>query len=180
MVKERTLVIYVQLLCQIKTKDLSYEYTFLLLGHFKNNSPKENLYLVLIVRVGQNLGTNHWTIGFSRTPKTGPYLCHIHGHLVACLRQSSPFGPVLGQLLKVCVLSGSVVQDYLQSPGSMIKSLPAEQETWVPSLGWEEPLEKEMAIHSSILVWEIPWTEETGGLQATGSQSQTRLSGNAR
>ena len=79
----------------------------------------------------------------------------------------------------MCVLSGSVVQDYLQSPGSMIKNLPAEQETWVPSLGWEDPLEKEMAIHSSILVWEIPWTEETGGLQATGSQSQTRLSGNA-
>ena len=61
----------------------------------------------------------------------------------------------------------------------MIKNLPAEQETWVRSLGWEDPLEKEMAIHSSILAWEIPWTEETGGLQAMGSQSQTRLSGNA-
>ena len=43
-------------------------------------------------------------------------------------------------------------------------------ETWVPSLGWEDPLEKRMAIHSSILVWKIPWTEKPGGLQSTGSQ----------
>ena len=47
---------------------------------------------------------------------------------------------------------------------------------WVRSLGWEEPLEKEMATHSSILAWGIPWTEEPGGLQSTGSLSQTRLS----
>ena len=44
------------------------------------------------------------------------------------------------------------------------------QKTWVPSLGWEDPLEKEMATHSSILAWEIPWTEESGGLQSMGSQ----------
>ena len=41
-------------------------------------------------------------------------------------------------------------------------------ETWVGSLGWEDPLEKEMATHSSILAWRIPWTEELGGLQSTG------------
>ena len=51
-----------------------------------------------------------------------------------------------------------------------IKCLPAMQETWVPSLGWEDPLEKEMATHSSILAWRIPWTEEPGELQSTGSQ----------
>ena len=51
-----------------------------------------------------------------------------------------------------------------------IKHLPAMQETWVQSLGWEDPLEKEMATHSSILAWRIPWTEEPGGLQSTGSQ----------
>ena len=51
-----------------------------------------------------------------------------------------------------------------------VKNLPAMQETGVPSLGWEDPLEKEMAIHSSILAWEIPWTEEPGGLQSMGSQ----------
>ena len=44
------------------------------------------------------------------------------------------------------------------------------QETWVQSLGWEDPLEKEMATHFSILAWEIPWTEEPGGLQSMGSQ----------
>ena len=44
------------------------------------------------------------------------------------------------------------------------------QETWVLSPGWEEPLEKEMASHSSILAWKIPWTEEPGGLQSKGLQ----------
>ena len=51
-----------------------------------------------------------------------------------------------------------------------IKHLPAMRETRVRSLGWEDPLEKEMATHSSILAWIIPWTEEPGGLQSTGSQ----------
>ena len=51
------------------------------------------------------------------------------------------------------------------------------QETWVQSLGWEDLLEKEMANHSSILAWEIPWTEEPGGLQSMGSEkSRTQLS----
>ena len=52
----------------------------------------------------------------------------------------------------------------------MLKNPPAMQETQVLSLGWEDPLEKEMAIHSSILAWEIPWTEEPGGLQSMGLQ----------
>ena len=52
----------------------------------------------------------------------------------------------------------------------MVKSLPAMQETWVQSLGQEDHLEKEMATQSSILAWRIPWTEEPGGLQFTGSQ----------
>ena len=53
--------------------------------------------------------------------------------------------------------------------GSVVKHLPAVQEmqeTWVPSLGWEDPLEKGMATHASILAWKIPWTEEPGGLQS--------------
>ena len=49
-------------------------------------------------------------------------------------------------------------------------------ETWVQSLGREDPLEKEMAIHSSTIAWKSPWTEEPGRLQSTGSQSRTRLS----
>ena len=52
----------------------------------------------------------------------------------------------------------------------MVKNLNAMQETWVQSLGREDPLEKGMASHSSILAWRIPWTEEPGGLQSVGSQ----------
>ena len=59
----------------------------------------------------------------------------------------------------------------------MVKNLPAMQETWVRSLGWEDPLEEDMATHSCILAWRIPWTEEPGGLQSTGvAKSQTRQS----
>ena len=57
----------------------------------------------------------------------------------------------------------------------MIKNPPAKQETWVRSLGREDPLEEEMATHSSILVWKIPQTEELGRLQYAGSQSWTGL-----
>ena len=51
-----------------------------------------------------------------------------------------------------------------------LKRLPAMRETWVLSLSQEDPLEKEMATHSSILAWRIPWTEEPGGPQSMGSQ----------
>ena len=51
-----------------------------------------------------------------------------------------------------------------------IKNPPAMQETRIWSLGWEDPLEEEMAAHSRILAWEIPWTEESAGLQSMGSQ----------
>ena len=59
----------------------------------------------------------------------------------------------------------------------MVKNLPAMQEIWAQPLGWQDPLEKEMATHSSILAWRSPWTEEPGGLQSMGSQkSWTPLS----
>ena len=51
-----------------------------------------------------------------------------------------------------------------------VKNLPAMQETWVWSLGWEDPLEKGMATFSNILAWRIPWKKELGGLQSTGLQ----------
>ena len=63
----------------------------------------------------------------------------------------------------MCFINASLV-------AQSVKNLPAMQETWVRSLGWENPLEKEMATHSSILAWEILWTEEPGGLQCMGSQ----------
>ena len=52
----------------------------------------------------------------------------------------------------------------------LVKNPPAMWETWVQSVAWEDPLEKEMATHSSILAWKIPWTEEPRGLQSMGSQ----------
>ena len=55
-----------------------------------------------------------------------------------------------------------------------VKNLPAMKEIQVQSLGWEDPLEEEMATHSSTLALEIPWTEEPGGLQSTGLQSWTQ------
>ena len=61
------------------------------------------------------------------------------------------------------VFGGSLV-------AQMVRNLPAMKETWVCSLGQEDPLEKEMATHSSILAWEIPWIEEPGGLQSMGLQ----------
>ena len=58
----------------------------------------------------------------------------------------------------------------LPQVAQMVKNLPAMQEVRAQSLGWEDPLEKGMATHSTILAWRIPWTEEPGGLQSTGSQ----------
>ena len=57
----------------------------------------------------------------------------------------------------------------------IVKNPPIMQEAWVPSQGWEDPLEKGTATHSSILAWRIPWTDETGRLQSMGLQSQTLL-----
>ena len=64
---------------------------------------------------------------------------------------------------KVHIVKASLVDQ-------MVKNLPAMWETWVQSLGWEDPLKKEMATHSSILAWRIPWTKEPGRLQSKGSQ----------
>ena len=57
-----------------------------------------------------------------------------------------------------------------------VEHLPTMRETWVQSLGQEDPLEKEIVTHSSTLAWKMPWTEEPGRLQSMGSQSWTRLS----
>ena len=59
--------------------------------------------------------------------------------------------------------------DWTSLVAQMVKNLPAMGETWVRFLGWEDPMEKKMATHSSILVWRIPWTEQPGGLQSIGS-----------
>ena len=71
--------------------------------------------------------------------------------------------PEGGVLLKINHIRVSLV-------AQRVKNLPAMQETWVQSLGWEDPLENGMATHSSILAWRIPWADEPGGLQSMGSQ----------
>ena len=72
---------------------------------------------------------------------------------------------------------GTCQENLLGFPGgSVVKNLPAKQETQVQSLGWEDPLEKGIAIYSSILAWTIPWTEEPGGPQSMELQRWTRLS----
>ena len=71
---------------------------------------------------------------------------------------------------KLCFIS------LLSLVAQLVKGPPAMQETWIQSLGWEDPLEEGMATHFSILAWRIPWTEEPGGLQSVGLQSWTQLS----
>ena len=80
--------------------------------------------------------------------------------------------------MQVWSLVAQLVKNFGSSAGKekLVKNLPTMQETQVQFLGWEDPLEKEMAIHSCILAWRVPWTEEPGRLQSMGSQSQTGLS----
>ena len=74
-------------------------------------------------------------------------------------------------ILNICFLYYKVPVYYLASlVAHTVKSLPTMRETQVQSLGQEDPLEKEMATHSSTLAWKIPWTEEPGRLQSMGSQ----------
>ena len=77
---------------------------------------------------------------------------------------------VIVQSLDHVQLCNSINYSRTSLVAQRLKRLPAMWETWVRSLGQEDPLEKEMATHSSIPAWRIPWTEEPGGLQSMGSQ----------
>ena len=68
--------------------------------------------------------------------------------------------------LLICILYHTLTSLVAQT----VKRLSTVRETWVRALGWEDPLEKEMAIHSTTIAWKIPWTEEPGRLQSMGSQ----------
>ena len=80
------------------------------------------------------------------------------------------------QITEFILVGFQLSKNMLPTPASLVgqrlKCLPAMWETWVQSLGWEDPLEKETATHSSIHAWKIPWTEEPGGV----AKSRTRLS----
>ena len=93
-----------------------------------------------------------------------------------CCRKGRPLpGPKCGLLYNT--QKWTVQEDKWNSlAAQLVKNLPAMQETWVWSLGWEDPLEKEMAIHSSILAWKIPWTESLAGYSPWNLKSQTRFS----
>ena len=96
-------------------------------------------------------------------------------------RYSCTMGEWLGQETKLllCALRCAVTRSEARRASlatQWVKSLPAVRKSRVQSLDWEDPLEKEMAAHSSIPTWRIPWTVEPGGLQSMGHKSRTRLS----
>ena len=90
------------------------------------------------------------------------------GHARGMSHSQTPFLPHVHGAETSLTLRGSWITPSLIA--QLVNHLPAVQETWVRFLGREDPLEKEMATHSSILAWRIPWTEEPGGLQSMGSQ----------
>ena len=90
------------------------------------------------------------------------------GHARRMSHSQTPFLPHIHGAETSLTLRGSWITPSLIA--QLVNHLPAVQETWVRFLGREDPLEKEMATHSSILAWRIPWTEEPGGLQSMGSQ----------
>ena len=73
-------------------------------------------------------------------------------------------------IVTLILMYTSIINCWLPLVAQMSKILPKMQQTWIRSLGQEDPLEKEMAAHSSILAWRIPWTEKPGGLQTMESQ----------
>ena len=81
---------------------------------------------------------------------------------VLCCLDCKYLAPEIIHILLLIIRASLVTQT--------VKNLPAIWESWVQSLGWEDPLEKEKATHSSILAWKIPWTEEPGVLQSMGLQ----------
>ena len=100
------------------------------------------------------MGSSPW--GRKESDTTERLHFHFHFHLLLILL-----------IFSLCI-SSSVRCTWVSPVAQRLKHLPAMRETWVRSLGWEDPLEKEMAPHSSSLAWRIPWTEEPGGLQSIG------------
>ena len=74
-------------------------------------------------------------------------------------------------LLCISLIISNVSHLWVFLVAQVVKNLPARQETWVQSLGWEDPRKEGLATHASILAWRIPWTEELGGLQSMGWES---------
>ena len=94
----------------------------------------------------------------------------IHVGLPACSLREKVVGPYYTSTVSTCPFVICILNKWTSLVAQMVKLLPTMWETWVQSLGQEDPLEKETATHSSILAWKIPWMEEPGGLQSMGSQ----------
>ena len=90
-------------------------------------------------------------------------LIHILPRYSSIIIQKSPNSNALSFEIPTQICCASLL-------AQLVQNLPAMKETWIRFLGGKDPLEKEMATHSSILAWKIPWTEEPGGLQSMGSQ----------
>ena len=103
-----------------------------------------------------------WCSAFFIVQLSHPYM--TTGKTIALTRQTF-VGEVISLLFNML---SKLVITFLSLVAQRLKHLPAMQETWVQSLGQEDPPEKEMATHSSIIAWRIPWVEEPGGLQSTG------------
>ena len=120
-------------------------------------------------------------INFKVTNQTSPYLEILFFHVYSLYKQCNPKpgappysrcdgkggSPSLSLVIKTFLLKKK--KDIYQ-PAQKLKRLPGMRETRVRSLGWEDPLEKEMATHSSTLAWRVPWRKESGRLQSMGSQ----------
>ena len=121
---------------------------------------------ILFPDQGSNPGSLHWECEVIATGPPGKSCKHFlkESTFISSLRDISQSPRANEQLSKysLCTQASLVAQ--------LVKNPPVMQETWVRSLGWEDPLEKGKAAHSSILAWRIPWTEEPGGLQPVGSQ----------
>ena len=105
------------------------------------------------------------------------YFVYVRVDLTPSWLVSLPNTALLNHLL--CAVTANILHSICYWPNNnwaslvaqTVKNLPAMQETWVQSLGQEDPLEKGMATHFSILAWRMPWTEKPGGPQSTGSQN---------
>ena len=108
-----------------------------------------------------NIWKHHW-MWFHAFGSESIFRICVFRHITGCLRD------ICVNLVYLLILS--TLAPLASLVAQRIKHLPAMQETRVQPQGWEDPLEKETAIHSSILAWRIPWTEEPGRLQSMGSQ----------
>ena len=113
--------------------------------------------------------------GFFNINKSINVIHHINklkdkNHMIISIDAEKAFDKIQHPLMIKTLQKMDIEGIYLNIVAQMVKRLSTMRETWVLFLGWEDPLEKEMAIHSSTIAWKIPWTEEPGRLQSMWSK----------